>query len=311
MARQPRVDFEGAWHHVVNRGARRQPIFEADEHCNLFLGLMAESAKRCGLQVHAYALMPNHYHLLVQSLHGTLGKAMKYLGGEYTRRANKLNSWDGPIFRGRYKNQVIRDEDYLATVVAYIHLNPVRAGLVRRPDEHCWTSHRAYVGLDSAPMWLRRDVILDFFGGPEALADGILGLHQGAEPWPDVMNLDTGWLRFADGTGQKRGAEWINPAECDPEEALSIAVEITGSSIDAIRSSVRGRRGNPAKRFTAWLLKQVTRETYGEIGNRLDISAQQVWKIVNAAGRHTKQSNISLWITKWEEMSKKRIKGGD
>jgi len=86
MARKPRVDCPGAWHHVMNRGARREAIFQRDDHCLLFLELVGEMVARLGVEVHAYSLIPTHYHLLVRSVHGNLSRAMQRLSGEFVQR---------------------------------------------------------------------------------------------------------------------------------------------------------------------------------------------------------------------------------
>ena len=120
----------------------------------LLLDTLGDVVDRFGLEVHAYSLMPNHYHLQVCTPAGNLSRAMCHLNGVYTQRLNRLHNWDGPVFRGRFKSQLVTEEAYRRELVAYIHLNPVRAGLVRRPDESGWTSHRAHLGLDKPPPWL-------------------------------------------------------------------------------------------------------------------------------------------------------------
>src|SRR4051812_16842847 len=99
MARRPRIDAPGCWHHVMHRGARRAPIFRDDEDCLLFLKGLEEAVDHHGLEVHAYALMPNHFHLLVRSPLGNLSKAMKHVTATFTLRANRRHRWDGPVFR--------------------------------------------------------------------------------------------------------------------------------------------------------------------------------------------------------------------
>ena len=112
----------------MHRGARRAPIFVRDADCVLLLDTLGDVVDRFGLEVHAYSLMPNHYHLLVCTPAGNLSRAMRHLNGVYTQRLNRLHDWDGPVFRGRFKSQLVTEEAYRRELVAYIHLNPVRAG---------------------------------------------------------------------------------------------------------------------------------------------------------------------------------------
>src|SRR5688572_1964032 len=110
MPRTPRIDFPGVRHHVMNRGARRAPIFVNDLTCGAFLDVLGELPERFGVVVHAYALMPNHFHLLLETPRGNLSRAMKHLEGVYSQRLNATYEWDGPLFRGRFRNEVVEDE---------------------------------------------------------------------------------------------------------------------------------------------------------------------------------------------------------
>jgi len=116
------------------------------------------------IEIHAYCLMRNHYHLLVNTSRGNLGQAMRHLNSIYTQRFNRKIRRDGPLFRGRYKAILVDADSYLSQVNRYIHLNPVESGAVRDPAEHRWSSYRAYVGLEEPPRWLNLDATLELFG---------------------------------------------------------------------------------------------------------------------------------------------------
>lgn len=194
MPRPPREDYPGAFHHVYNRGARRAPIFKDNDHCILFLHRLNVMVERHGVEIHGYSLMPNHYHLLIRSHpeKANVSRAMGEMLSRYCQQLNEWHGWDGPVFRGRFKSQPIKDESYLLYLLAYIHLNPVRAHLVSRPDDECWTSHRAYARLDKQNEWLTCKVLESKAGGAKTLVDSIDRLHMGGITWPHFIELKTG-----------------------------------------------------------------------------------------------------------------------
>lgn len=145
MARPLRIEYPGAWYHVMNRGANRKFIFNSDEHRKLFLTLLEEIIRLYSIEIHSYCLMGNHYHLLVKTLLPNLGKAMQYLNGVYTQKFNQLEKSDGSLFRGRYKAILIQDNYYLVYVSRYIHLNPFVAKLCESPDQYLWSSYFVYL----------------------------------------------------------------------------------------------------------------------------------------------------------------------
>jgi len=154
MARALRIDFEGAWHHVMNRGAGRRLVFRSAAQRAMFLRLLGEVSSIYGVEVHAYGLMGNHYHLLLRTPTAGLGRAMRHLDGVYTQRFNRAVGTDGPLFRGRYKSVLVQEDSHLCCVSRYIHLNPVEAKLVSRPEEYESSSYRVYLGLESSPQWM-------------------------------------------------------------------------------------------------------------------------------------------------------------
>ena len=169
MSRPFRIEYSGAWYHVMNRGLARRPIFRDDSR-KIFLDLLEEISRLFQAEVHAYSLMDNHYHLLLRTPFKGLARAMRHLNGIYTQRFNRAVGSDGPIFRGRYKARIVESEAYLVELVRYIHLNPVKAGLCKRPGDHPWTSHWAYLRSAKRPAWLVTDEVLSRFGSTKSVA---------------------------------------------------------------------------------------------------------------------------------------------
>ncbi len=148
MARLPRLTVPGYPHHVIQRGNNRQPIFSSSADDEYFLGLLDEAARKFGVAIHAYVLMSNHFHLLVTPQTDTaLPQMMQAVGRRYVRYFNDIHQRSGTLWEGRYKSTLIQAERYLLACMAYIDLNPVRAGMVVQPRDYLWSSHSHYIGL--------------------------------------------------------------------------------------------------------------------------------------------------------------------
>jgi len=130
MARNPRQDTPGSWHHVMNRGIARRTLFETAADIRFFLSRFARAVRRGDLEVHAYAILTTHFHLLVRSPRGRLSLVMKVAQNEYVRRFNRERRRDGPLVRGRFASKPVTTERYRATLLRYVDHNPVDAGLV-------------------------------------------------------------------------------------------------------------------------------------------------------------------------------------
>jgi putative transposase len=158
MARQPRLVLADWPHHIIQRGHNRQPVFLAPEDFQYYLANLAEWKQVLGCRVYAYCLMTNHVHLIVdpgpKAAH--LAHMMKRVAGRHTRYANDRAVRTGTLWEGRYKSSPIDTDAYLLACTRYVELNPVRAGMVERPEAYRWSSYRAHVGTDPV-SWLDMD----------------------------------------------------------------------------------------------------------------------------------------------------------
>lgn len=170
MPRPLREDYDGAWHHVMNRGAGHNAIFAKDDDKRLFLACVSEGANRHAVELHVYCIMSTHYHLLVRSKASQLSNAMRFASGKFTRIKNSRDGRDGPLFRGRFTSVGIETDSHLIQASRYIHLNPLEAGLVAHAGEWIWSSAAAYLGEVPRPDWLMTDFIRDMFGPSDAVA---------------------------------------------------------------------------------------------------------------------------------------------
>jgi putative transposase len=160
MPRPLRFEFHDAWYHVMNRGAGFRNIYPSNKFRQTFLDLLGEASKLCGIEIHGYCLMDNHYHLLIKTPFPNLSRAMRHINGVYTQRLNRLRKTDGPLFRGRYKAIVISKDNYLLQVSRYIHLNPIAAHISQKPEEYAWSSYQHYLYPFQKPNWLHTNEIL-------------------------------------------------------------------------------------------------------------------------------------------------------
>ena len=163
MSRPLRIEYPGAWYHIMNRGRRRENIFLNSSDYQAFVDLLANVSDMFKAQVAAFALMSNHYHLLLCTPEGNINRIMRHVGGVYTQGFNRRHGHDGQLFRGRYKAILVDEEEYLSGLVRYIHHNPLKAGLVANLDEYAWTSHHAYLSDSSIWNWMHRAPVLKRF----------------------------------------------------------------------------------------------------------------------------------------------------
>jgi len=164
------LEFSGALYHVTARGDGREAIFQADGDRQVFLDVLAGVWGRFNWVIHAYCLMINHYHLLVETPDGNLAKGMRELNGVYTQRFNRIYQRVGHVFQGRYKAILVQKETYFLELARYVVRNPVRAQMVAFPGDYPWSSYRAMTGVDTGPEWLERRAILVQFGQTEEQA---------------------------------------------------------------------------------------------------------------------------------------------
>ncbi|MFN7087552.1 MAG: REP-associated tyrosine transposase [Burkholderiales bacterium] len=191
MARPLRIEFPGAVYHVTSRGNARQKIFRDDEDRETFLATFAWVVERFGWRCHAYCLMDNHFHLLIETPQPNLSRGMRQLNGVYTQGFNRRHRKAGHLFQGRFKAILVEKDSYLLELARYIVLNPVRAKMVKAPERYAWSSYRPTLGLAPMPAALTPDWILEQFAAtrPAARKRYAEFVHAGighASPWQQL-----------------------------------------------------------------------------------------------------------------------------
>jgi len=281
MARKLRVEYPGAIYHVMNRGDRREVIFEDDQDRRGFLAALGEVCAKTGWQIHAWCLMPNHFHLVVETPQGNLVAGMKWLLGTYTGRFNRRHKEFGHLFSGRYKALVVdgSGDGYLKTVCDYVHLNPARAGLVKpeaKLKAYPWSSLGEYgKPRRKRAGWLRVDRLLGEHGiGADSAAGrrefGRRMERRRAEKDPAAMQaMQRGWYLGdkafrAELLGRMKsclkenhyGEERAATAEADAEKFVSQALKELGWREEDL--VWRGKGDAEKVKLAAWLRTKTT-----------------------------------------------------
>ncbi len=169
MPRPPRLHVDGGFYHVILRGNHREPIFHGPADRDRFAEIVAEVIERYRMRVHAFCWMTNHVHLAMQVNDAPLGPAMMRIGSRFARYMQRRSPTTGHFFERRYRAILVDADSYLLELLRYIHLNPVRAGVVADPIEYAWSSHRAYLGKTTVP-WLTTDFGLRLFSDDASTA---------------------------------------------------------------------------------------------------------------------------------------------
>ena len=319
MSRPLRIEYPDAWYHVMNRGRRREKIFSSPEDYQAFIKVLQEAAGLWNFKIAAYCLMPNHYHLLVQTPDGNLARAMRHINGIYTQRFNRRRKTEGQLFRGRYKAVLIEADSHLLEVLRYIHRNPLRARLAKELNDFPWSSHPGYLSSAGQWAWLHKDFLLSMLsngkGGRLAAYRAFVSLDDTAETakfyglkkLPSVFGGDgfKDWLkeRFQD----LRFKEEIPESRVlAPAVATIIAATCTHFKIspEQLNRSRRGQENQP-RDIALFLVRTLTRKTMREIGMHFGIGNSS--SVGSVIARMNERIGSDRSTTKHLEIIKKTI----
>src|SRR5437870_5380871 len=194
MARPLRIHFPHAVYHVTARGNERKPIVRDNDDRERFVQTLAQMVDQYRVICHAWVLMDNHYHLLVETPSSNLSQAIRHLNGVYTQGFNRRRHRVGHLFQGRFKAILVEKETYLLDLCRYVVLNPIRAGMVKHPKAWPWSSYRATIGAEPTPTWLTVEWLLGQFGSQRGRAKAAYrqyveeGVTQQESPWSNLRS---------------------------------------------------------------------------------------------------------------------------
>jgi len=287
VPRPQRIEYENAFYHVMNRGKARQKIFHNDTYYEAFLETLAEAQQRFQCVIHAYCLMGNHYHLLIETPNANLGRVMRHINGVYTQRHNRLKNVDGPLFRGRYQAVLVDQDSYLLPLSRYIHRNPVdmKRPLVDSLEDYPWSSYCAFIGKTKPPQWLERDATYRILGGRQRFKAYMNYVMQGTD------EETAGFYQkgnLAGVMGDKDFREWVYdellPELETEDKSRIIRPDITmddvtqcvtkayKTSIKDIRRVEKGlKKGNEARKMAMYLCQELTGEKHKIIADYFNL----------------------------------------
>lgn len=285
MARPLRIEYPDAWYHLMNRGRRGEDIFSDEQDYSMFTELLKETSEIWNIRIAAYCLMPNHYHMLVQTPDANISRSMRHLNGVYTQRYNRRHQYDGQLFRGRYKSILIDTDSYLLQVVRYIHRNPLRAGLVESLGDYKWSSHKGYLSIAGKWDWLHKNYILSLLSKNRkdwlrhyrrwvsVAKEDEVGKKISSAKWPVCL----GPQEFIDRIKEKYGSAKINKEIPSSRELLPDAKRIIdavcrfyGVQHNDIITKRRGKRNEP-RNAAIYLTRKLRLDTFREIGGQFGI----------------------------------------
>ncbi len=311
MARKLRIEYSGALYHVMNRGDRREPVFKDDKDREVFLGTLGQACAKTGWQVHAYCLMPNHFHLVVETPQANLVAGMKWFLGTYTGRFNRRHKLFGHLFSGRYKSLIVDGSGtgYLKTVCDYVHLNPVRAKMIgpeQKLAQYRWSSYGSYLRAPRRrPQWLRVDRLLGEHGVPQDSPAGrryfgaAMQARRQGELAQEFKAVRRGWClgdkafrkELLSQVRGRRGANHYGEEHFESEEAKAlgiVAAELKRRRWKEEELPARAK-GDKHKVAIAARLRRETTMTLKWIAQRLAMGSWNNVSNLLAAGRKRKQ----------------------
>lgn len=289
-----RLDHAGAVWHVTCRGNEKRDIFRDAEDRRDLLGVVARVVTVCRWRIHAYVLMGNHYHLLLETPEPNLSWGMRQLNGTYSQRFNRRHDRVGHLFQGRFKSILVERDPHLLELIRYVVLNPVRAGLVDGPERWEWSNFRATAGLARRPEWLDVDWTLSQFGGGPLASERYrqfveAGRRSPGAPWVNVRKqVFLGSSRFRARVQQmidvlppSREAPWAERHSARPDfEAIARAA---ATEFEADPSLLRVRRTTPIRLAVAFLARHEAGLRATDLGPLLGVERWAASRLANRA----------------------------
>ena len=299
MPRKPRVEIPGGLYHVMSRGNNRRKIFRSHDDYLKFTRIVAEQKCKLSFYLYAYCLMPNHFHLLIEMQDDPVSHIMQRVLTTYSRYHNRKYKKSGHLFQARYKSILCESDKYLGELVRYIHLNPVRAKMVKRPEEYEYSGHRAYIGVDKSGL-VDTEPVLRHFGGNKKRAEEVyiqfvesgLGQQSQARFYQAIEGRLLGNEEFLNEVKHRIGDHRKSPTapeRIDVDDLLSAATRCSGLSRQELCSRSKNRRA-VAVREAVIVIGRERGITNRQLAEALGLDASAVTRRVEAARSRQNES---------------------
>ncbi len=300
MARPLRVELAGALWHVTCRGNERREIFRDDADRYAFLGILAEAVEKFVWTLHAYVLMGNHYHLLLETPECNLTRGMHRINGIYSQRFNRRHGRVGHLLQGRFKAILVEKERHLLELVRYVVLNPVRAGLAIDAAGWRWSNYRATAGLGEAPPWLDTTWTVSQFGrgkgAQRAYREFVeAGRRRLDRPWSEVAGqLFLGGEDFRRRMRQLLAASQVDTEIPRPQRAairptLADVVRAAARVLEVDSAEIRKPRRTPLRLAVAYIARNDAWARLTDLGQALAVTTTSASEIASSASRLRRQ----------------------
>jgi putative transposase len=298
MTRKLRLDSPFGRHHVFNRVARRDFFLEPVDAKHVFLDVLASLPERHGVRIHGYALMSNHFHLMLETPRANLSRTMQDALSRFTKQTNRMRGWDGPIFRGRFGSQAVYSEEQWRYLLAYLHLNPVHAGIVADPEAWGWSSSNAYTNRATPPRWLTTSDLIASHGSIAAMLEYQAAVHAGFNSQEVELILDCLKDRESELETQTVSPTSHQSKHRQPAQVVIMLVAAAmGVSMASIQQSQFGSKPNVPRWVTAHFLTRNGGMSHREAGEALGCTANAVAKMLKQLRTKTaNQPNLGLTI---------------
>jgi putative transposase len=303
MSRPLRIEYPGAFYHIINRGHRKEPIVMDGRDKERFMSCLERMARQFSVLVHSYCLMTNHYHLILETTEGNLSRALQWLNVSYATYYNRRHHYKGHLFQGRFKAVLVDGSEYLEALSRYVHLNPVRAGIESYAWNYSWSSCRYFVGSQNAPDWLEISRILAGFGRSRKVAKqryaAYLSEADQVNPFDDVVGgfllgpeHFIEWIKSTFLSSKKADREIPQLKELEPRPKVETIVEEVAKyfKVTPEHILIRGRKRNMGRDVAIYLSRELSGSSGKHLGRYFGgISGANITMRFNSIARSLKK----------------------